>query len=145
MKQVTLIGDRIAREGDAFVFVGPQPECRECRLKSACLQLDRGRLYEVVKVRDIHHEDECRYHENGVRVVEVRPALVSATLKSRLAMEGSIVEYARPVCANHECENFRLCHPPGLEGPTRVKVTKVSHTLSCPLGYDLTRVEIEYI
>ncbi len=145
MSQVTLIGDRIAEPGSSFVFQGPQPACRECKLKSVCLQLDRGRLYQILKARDIHHEDDCHYHENGVRVVEVELAVVLASLRTKLAIEGSTVEHVIPVCSNHECENFELCHPGGLGGPTRVKVAKTSKALSCPLGYDLTAVELEYV
>lgn len=144
MRRVTLIGERIARVGEAFVFVGPQPECRDCRLKTACLQLDRGRLYRIVKTRDVHHEDECRYHEDGVRVVEVEAAQITASLKSRLAVEGSTVEHSRPICSNLECGNFLLCHPPGLSVPTKAKILQVGEALECPLGYDLRRVEVAY-
>lgn len=145
MKQVTLIGDKIAKVDATFVFLGAEPECRECRLKSACLQLDKGRKYRVVAVREIHHEDGCRYHENGVRVVEVEAAPVSASLRKAVAIEGSIVEYSRPICSNYECENYDLCHPLGLQGPARVKVQRTSETLSCPLDYNLVRADVEYV
>ncbi len=142
MKRVTLIGDRIAKANATFVFLGAQPECRECRLKSACLQLDKGRLYRIVGVRETHHEDGCKYHENGVRVVEVEAAPVSVSLRKALAMEGSVIEYSRPICFNHECENYDLCHPLGIQSPTRVKIAQVSESLSCPLGYDLVGAEV---
>ncbi len=144
MGQVTLVGERMAKEGETFVFVGPQPACRECGLKAACLSLERGRLYEILKARDVHHPDACRYHENGVRVVEVGPAQVSASLKARLAVEGSTVEYTRPVCSNHACEHYGRCHPEGLVGPTAVRVIGVGKKLSCPLEYDLAAVELGY-
>jgi uncharacterized protein (UPF0179 family) len=145
MAQVTLIGDRLAKPDSTFVFIGPQPECRECKLKSACLQLEKGRLYRIVKTRDIHHTDGCRYHENGVRVVEVEEASLQVSLRTPLAIEGSVVEYTRPVCSNHQCENYELCHPLGLEGPARVKVLKTFKALSCPLGYELNGAEVEYV
>ncbi len=143
MSRVTLIGDRIARPGSTFVFMGPQPECRECKLKSACLQLDKGGLYEIVKSRDIHHEGGCRYHEDGVRVVEVQAALLLASVKTMLAIKGSIVEYTNLICSNHECENFYRCHPNGLERSMKVRIVDISNTLTCPLGYDLTEVQVE--
>ncbi len=144
MKRVTLIGDRIARRDATFVFLGPQPECRECGLKSACLQLERDKLYKIVEVRDTHHEDGCKYHENGVRVVEVEAATVQASLRKSVAIEGSVIDYARPICANHECENYDLCHPNGLTGPAKVKVGPVLQRLSCPLGYDLVESTVDY-
>ncbi|MFQ5838051.1 MAG: UPF0179 family protein [Thermoplasmata archaeon] len=145
MAQVSLIGERLAKQGTTFLFIGPQPECRECKLKGACLQLERGRVYQIIKTRDIHHGDGCRYHEDGVRVVEVEPATVKLSVKTTLAIEGSVVEYSRPVCFNHECQNYTVCHPPGLEDPTKVKVLKTFKVLDCPLGYDLTHAEIGYI
>lgn len=144
MGQVTLIGNRIAKEGGTFVFVGPQPACRECRLKSACLSLSRGRVYEILATRDVHHEDACAYHEDGVRVVEVGPARLSASLKTRLAVEGSTTEHVRPVCSNHTCAHYDRCHPEGLTEPTRVRVVATGERLECPLGYDLTAAELEY-
>lgn len=144
MAQVTLIGNRIATPGQPFVFRGPGRECRECGLKTACLQLEAGRLYRVVKARDVHHEDGCVYHEEGVRVVEVELSPVAASLRRPLAMEGSLIDYARPVCSNHECQHYDLCHPTGLEGPDRVKVERVGERLECPLGYDLQAAEVSY-
>ncbi len=144
MSPVTLIGERIAKPEGTFVFVGPQPECRECKLKAACLQLERGRLYRISGVRDVHHEKECRYHENGVRVVEVKLATIDTSLKAKLAIEGSIVEYKRPVCSNHECENYLLCHPHGLEEAAKVRIAESLKPLSCPLGYNLVGVRVEY-
>ncbi len=143
MSRVTLIGNKIARPGSTFVFMGPQPECSECKLKSACLQLDKGGLYEIVRSRDIHHEDECRYHEDGVRVVEVQVAPLVVSAKTMLAIRGSTVEYTNPICSNHECENFYRCHPNGLEGSTKVRIVGISDTLTCPLGYDLVEVQVE--
>lgn len=144
MKRVTLIGDRIAKADATFVFLGAQPECRECRLKSACLQLDTGRLYRIVGVRETHHEDGCRYHENGVRVVEVETAPVFVSLRKAVAMEGSILEYSRPICSNYECENYDLCHPLGVQAQARVQVQQVSESLACPLDYDLVKAEVEH-
>lgn len=144
MGQVTIIGERLAKEGGTFVFVGPQPACRECRLKAACLSLERGRLYEVQAARDVHHDDACRYHEDGVRVVEVGPARVRASLKTRLAVEGSTAEHVRPVCSNFACEHYDRCHPAGLSTPTKVRVLEVGESLACPLGYNLAAVQVEY-
>ena len=63
---ITLIGEHLAKEGEEFVYRGPLTECRDCKLKGVCFNLDAGGLYRIRSVRPVHHE--CRIHEEGVRV-----------------------------------------------------------------------------
>ncbi len=58
MVVITLIGEHQAKEGEQFVYRGPLTECRECKLKAVCFNLDPGSMYRIKKIRDVHHE--CR-------------------------------------------------------------------------------------
>src|SRR6266508_4362580 len=38
--QITLVGERQADVGHEFVYRGPQPECKPCKVRAACLNQD---------------------------------------------------------------------------------------------------------
>lgn len=59
MAVVTLTGERLAKEGAEFVFLGPQPGCKDCKLKGPCLHLVVGQRYLIQGVRPIPHDDIC--------------------------------------------------------------------------------------
>ncbi|PJB22268.1 MAG: hypothetical protein CO114_00925, partial [Euryarchaeota archaeon CG_4_9_14_3_um_filter_38_12] len=69
MVLVTLVGEKIAKKDNEFIYIGSLPECRGCKLKTVCFNLDEGRRYKITNIRDIHHD--CKIHEGGVRIVEV--------------------------------------------------------------------------
>jgi len=141
--QVTLVGEGQAALGREFVYRGPQPPCRECKVKAACLNQDLGRRYRIARVRDVAHP--CLLNEERARVVEVELAPPDCSLPSRAAVEGSIVAYEGVVCANGACPNFRLCHPVGIDAGMRVRVEAVREELECPLGYELRRARVAYV
>lgn len=140
--QITLVGERQAVAGHEFVYRGPQPECRECRVKAACLNQDVGRRYRVIHVREVAHP--CLLNEERVRVVEVEAAPPECSLPTRGAVEGALLAYEPLVCANAACPNFRLCHPVGLERGTRLRIVEVGTELECPLGYDIAPARVAY-
>jgi uncharacterized protein (UPF0179 family) len=140
--QITLVGERQAIEGHEFVYRGPQPACRECRVKAVCLNQDLGRRYRVAHVREVSHP--CLLNEERVRVVEVEPAPPACSLPVQVAVEGAIVGYEPLVCANAACPNFRLCHPVGVDPGQRVRVGEVGPELDCPLGYTIVPVHVTY-
>jgi uncharacterized protein (UPF0179 family) len=138
---VTLIGERIAKIGFEFVYCGPIPECRECRLKNVCFALDEGRTYRITKVRDVKHE--CEVHEGGARVVEVEKTETPIVLDTRLAINGSTVTYSpREPCMNLGCTFFRLCFPQFIKDGEKLKVTLVGGDVTCSEGGKLTEVRI---
>lgn len=140
--QITLVGERQAVAGHEFVYRGPQPECRDCRVRTACLNQDLGRRYRVVHVREVAHP--CLLNEERARVVEVEAAPPEVSLSSRGAVEGALVGYEPLVCANAACPNFRLCHPVGIERGTRLRILEAGDELECPLGYDILRARVAY-
>ncbi len=140
--QITLVGERQAVSGQEFVYRGPQPECRECRVKSACLNQDAGRRYRILRVREVAHP--CLLNEERARVVEVEPAPPECSLPVRGAVEGAILAYEPLVCANAACPNYRICHPVGIDRGTRLQILHVGTELDCPLGYEIAPARVAY-
>ncbi len=142
MVQITLVGERQAVVGHEFVYRGPQPECRDCRVKAACLNQDVGRRYRIVHVREVSHP--CPLNEERARVVEVEASPPDVSLPVRAAVEGAIMTYEGVVCANAACGNYRTCHPIGIEPGTRLRILAVGRELDCPLGYELAPARVAY-
>ena len=55
MVLVTLVGERLANEDEEFVYLGPNNECKNCKLKTVCFNLKPGRQYKIIKVREKQH------------------------------------------------------------------------------------------
>ncbi len=142
MASITLVGERQAVAGHEFVYRGPQPECRECRVKAACLNQDSGRRYRVTRVRDVNHP--CLLNEERVRVVEVEPAAPECSVPTHGAVEGALLEFRPLVCANAACANYRLCHPVGIEAGARLRIVELRPELDCPLGYEIAAARVAY-
>ena len=111
-------------------------------MKAACLNQDVGRRYRITHVREVSHP--CLLNEERVRVVEVEAAPPECSLPVQVAVEGAIVGYEPPVCANAACANFRVCHPVGVDAGQRVRVGRVGPELECPLGYAIVPVRVTY-
>ena len=89
MVHVTLVGLKQAKKDMVFVFKGPLLECRECKYKQVCFNLEEGKRYKVTALRDATHE--CGIHEGGVRAVEVEVIPFEGAISGRMVLEGSIV------------------------------------------------------
>ena len=140
--QITLVGERQAHAGHEFVYRGPQPECKPCKVRSACLNQDLGRRYRITRVRDVSHP--CLLNEERARVVEVEPIAPDCSLSARAGVEGAVLAYEKIVCSNGACPNFRLCHPVGVDQGSRIQVLEVGRELECPLGYSLVSAKVLY-
>lgn len=136
-----MIGERQAKEGVVFVYKGFVPECRECKLKAVCFNLDSGGMYRIKAVRDVHHE--CKMHEDGVRVVEVEKLPATIGVGAKFALEGSTITYDEVKCKNVGCEHHHLCHPVALERGGKYKVVEVHGEVACPEGGKVIEVVVE--
>jgi uncharacterized protein (UPF0179 family) len=143
--KITLIGSRLAKEGLEFIFKGEMPECKKCRLKNTCLNLEAGRRYRVENIRnnEIH---ECFLHDNGVVAIDVSRVPVLATVESRKAIEGARIMYEPPKCDKKDCSVYRVCHPEGLLKGDRCKIVAVVESLDsqCEAGYSLKKVKLAW-
>ncbi len=140
MVLVTLIGERQVKEGNEFVYTGPLSECKDCRLKGVCFNLEEGKRYRISSVRMLHHT--CRVHEDGVRVVEVETVPVDAVVSVKSAVEGSTVTLEFPKCGEIGCEHYRLCHPLGLKDRQKATIIEVKKKVNCPRKRPLKRVKL---
>ena len=70
MPLVTLIGEKLAKENEEFIYIGPQNDCKNCKLKTVCFNLKQGGHYKITKVRDKRHS--CSVHDGNAAVVEVQ-------------------------------------------------------------------------
>jgi uncharacterized protein (UPF0179 family) len=138
MVVITLVGELQARQGGTFAYTGPISECRDCKLKTICFNLDAGKWYKIVNVRSIHHD--CRLHENGVRVVEAEPVGIPAAIPSKSAIEGTVIAFEPRRCGTVSCENYRLCNPIGVTPGGKYRVTSVLEEVSCEDGQALKKV-----
>ena len=112
-RKVTLIGAKLAKEGEEFVFLGPSKKCEECKLKNACTNLEVGRRYMIEKVRN-EMKHECYIHEDGVCVVEVGEPTIMAAIDATYAFKNSKFVFEDLGCKESSCELFDSCHPLGL-------------------------------
>jgi len=138
---VTLVGEHQAVEGEKFVYRGPLTECKECKLKTVCFNLDPGSVYRIKSIREVHHE--CKVHEDGVRVVEVEKIPMRCAVSSKYAIEASTITLTGSHCDYIGCDNYRLCNPLGAVRNTKWRVIAVHGEIECPLNNKMIAVDLE--
>jgi len=138
MPMVTLIGEKLAVEEAEFTYLGPNNECRNCKLKTVCFNLKTGRKYKITNVRDKRHS--CNVHEGTTVVVEVKEMPILTAIDKNLS-EGSNTKIDDKECRNIGCINYELCSV-SLQKDKIYKITKTYEILECPIGYDLQKVEL---
>lgn len=141
MVLVTLIGDSHARIGNRFYYMGPTEECKDCRLKNVCFNLEQGSLYEIVQLRDTRHD--CALREDQVRVVVVEKVPFSAAVTKKLAIDGSVITFESQDCDNIGCPNHKYCRPANVADGEKRSIVDVVEPLECPKGESLVRVKLE--
>lgn len=138
MALITLVGKKLAKVGNEFIYVGITQKCRNCRLKTVCSNLQEGRTYKIVKIRDKSHD--CDLHEEGVIAVEVEKMPAVVNVKSEEA-EATAVNHHKINCDDTFCKEYEACVPPIKE--KEYKILKVIGDVKCPKGYKLRKVEID--
>ena len=142
MANVTLIGIKQAKKGNKFLFRGPVGECRDCKVKLACNNLEEGRSYEITVIRSMKHE--CKVHEEGtVKAVEYNLLPLMAGIDSSKAQKGSMITFTFEECFAPGCEHYHTCHDPGLKIGTQYKIAAVGRKLNCLIGRSLNEVNLE--
>jgi len=127
---ITLIGKALAEEGLEFQYRGPLMECRTCKLKNVCFNLDEGKWYRITKIRDKEHD--CKIHEGGkVVTVEVEEIPVPIIISAKNVVEGETITYKPVKCRETKCEYYSLCHPIGLREGDKIKIVKVLENVEC--------------
>ena len=143
MTTLTLIGTRLARAGEEFVYHGEAPACEGCPYRDQCLTLEEGRRYVVTEVREAGQTLACGVHDTGVTAVEVDPAPIRANVASDNAYAGSKVSL-EGACTHAGCPSHEFCEPAGASFAEEYRIDEVvgdpPHEY-CMLERDLTLVE----
>jgi hypothetical protein len=138
MALITLVGKKMAKEGEEFVYMGLSQTCKKCRLKTVCSNLKEGRTYRIVKVRDKEHK--CDLHEEGVMVVEVEQLPAEVNIRKEEA-EGTAVAYHPVRCDEVLCKDYDACVP-GIKEKD-YKIVETIGDVDCPKNYKLKKVRID--
>ena len=138
MPLVTLIGEKLAKKETEFTYLGPNNECRNCKLKTVCFNLKPGRKYKIKNVRDKRHN--CNVHEGTAAVVEVQEMPILVAIDKELS-EGSKTKIKETNCRSIGCVNYELCCFI-LQKDKEYKITKIYEVIDCPNGLELQKAEI---
>ena len=139
MPLVTLIGEKLASEGAEFIYLGPNNDCRNCKLKTVCFNLKANRHYRITNIRDKKHA--CKIHEGSAAVVEVEELPIVTSI-SKEYFEGSKTKIEKEDCNSIGCEYYEICRTP-VQKDKEYTITKVIEDIKCPLNYKIQKVEIK--
>ncbi|MDH7517383.1 MAG: UPF0179 family protein [Candidatus Thermoplasmatota archaeon] len=140
MPLVTLVGEKIAREDNEFIYIGPNNDCRNCKLKTVCFNLKPGRKYKITKIRDKKHS--CSIHEGNTAVVEVIEMPLIVAIEKNLLEGNTIKIEKKTLCRNIGCSNIELCNNPALQNGKTYAIKNVYDPVICPIEKDLKKVEL---
>lgn len=138
MPLVTLVGEATAKTGKEIVFIGVNMGCKDCRLKSACMNLEEGRRYVIKEVRDNTHD--CKVHIDGVKAVEVEKVPIPTAIPKKDTIEGATITFMPVNCKDIGCRFYKVCHPLGLKGGMKGKIVRVGGDIECSEGHKLREV-----
>lgn len=140
---ITLIGTKLAKVGNEFVFKGGAKDCEACKLNKTCLSLNAGSKYKIVKIRTGGKHD-CFIHESGVNAVEVIESPILVAVESRKAIKGSKIVNDLS-CSFSDCDNYSLCLPEGIRKGEKFTIIEVKEDISdsCRKGYSLKVAEVK--
>lgn len=135
--KITLLGVKQSKVGNKFIFLGETEGCSECRLRGACLKLEKGRVYEVANVKDTIHV--CNVFEEGVKTVEILDPSYQVSTGAKLAVEGATVTYTPRECDFVDCQHhYYHCRPSFLNDGEKLRIIDISNQqLECKHGYKL--------
>jgi len=125
---ITLVGEKLAKPGVEFIFYGPAEPCKTCKLAGVCIgNLERGRRYRIVKVRNIEHP--CPLHDGKARVVVVEEPPIEVAIDPRLAVKGSVIKLTFQPC--DDPEKADLFRPEGLFEGDNVRIEEIVGEIEC--------------
>ena len=139
MSFVTLIGEKLAIEGNEFIYLGSNNGCRKCKLKTVCFNLKPGREYKITKIRDKRHS--CNVHDGNAAVVEVQEMPIIAAIDKKLS-GGNTTKTKKKECKNIGCIYYELCNNIALQKDKNYKIRETYESIDCPIGHNLQKAEL---
>ena len=139
MTLVTLIGEKLAEKGAEFTYIGPNNDCRNCKLKTVCFNLKTGRNYKITDIRDKKHS--CNVHEGPAVVVEVEELPILTGIDKKYN-EGETTTLKQKPCESIGCKYYELCKI-SLNKDKKYEIVKIFEDIKCPLDKKLQKAEIK--
>lgn len=140
MALITLLSEPQAKVGGEFYFMGPNTDCKDCRLKGVCFNLETGSRYRVVEVRGQKHP--CEACEGEVVAVEVEKVPTPAAVPKKGAMDGVTITYVESDCNIVSCPNYWMCHATGKKNGQKYTITRLGKDLECPAGEKMVDADL---
>ena len=135
---ITLLSERVAKQGTEFIHRGPMPECKDCKLKVACLGLEEGRKYRVTNIRSKKHQ--CKLTGEMAIIVEVEEIPIKIAVEKSQAIEGAIISSTERECRYLSCPHYQICFPVGVKPNMKHQILKIGKELNCSEKYTIVRV-----
>ena len=124
--------EEFAEVGRTFDYLGEDPLCDDCKLKTICFNLEDGARYRIKALRPTTHE--CPAAEGRVRVVEVERTEREVVIDAKGAIEGSTVTFVRPECGNIGCPHYGGCCSEAVKNGDKVTIVKLGEKADCAIG-----------
>jgi uncharacterized protein (UPF0179 family) len=143
MPNVTLIGEKQAKAGREFFYIGSLTECRDCKVKTVCFNLESGRMYRIKEVRPTP-QHECKIHEGRARAIEYEKVPLKRTAPTEV-VEASPAEYEYDGggCKQMGCDHYEKCKALRVPKGEKYKILTIGGEINCPEGRKLKIIEIE--
>jgi uncharacterized protein (UPF0179 family) len=139
MPLVTLIGEKLAKKDTEFIYIGPNNECKNCKLKTVCFNLKKGRKYKITNIRDKKHN--CNVHEGTAAVIEVQELPIITSIDKKHS-KGSKEKIKKQECGSIGCTHYELCNVE-LNKDKNYTIVKIFEEIDCPTGYELIKAELK--
>ena len=137
MSSITIIGEKLAKKDEEFVFIGPHSDCRNCKLKNICFNLKQYRQYKIKEVREKRHS--CSVHDGDAVVVEVEEQDIETAIDKKY-MKGSAITFEENDCDDELCPYFDLCTNKALQPGKKYTIETIVETIPCSKGKSLQKV-----
>ncbi len=117
--------------------------CRSCRYNKICFNEKKiGHYYKIVEIRKPKSQIYCKLIEAPAMLAVVEETAIQISMGSSSAVEGVSVLYSPITCSERQCPYIKYCVDNGQALTGRVRIEKVIERLDCPIGLDLTLVEV---
>ena len=137
MTSITIVGEKLAQKDEEFIFIGPQNDCKNCKLKNICFNLKQYHRYKIINVREKRHS--CTVHSGDAIVVEVEEQPIETAIDKKFT-KGSAVTIEENECENSLCPHYELCSNKALEPGKKYTITEILEEIDCPKGESIQRV-----
>ncbi len=144
---ISFVGKSYAKKDFTFYFQNIKSTCPPtCNLYHTCMRnLEPNTVYKVADVKAKSMKCPHNLHEEEMVLVELDIPDLQVSMKNRDIFVGSLVSYEPISCVNKECKYRKYCVPTKylVKPNQKVKVVKkVKRIDNCPIGLNLTVVEI---